>query len=244
MSDVLKFAKGNAKLGKNIYTFSLLSGITCPGALQCKSWVDSTSRKIVDGAETVFRCFSASQEATYPNVYASRRHNFELVRKCLADNTLVDLIKRSIPLNANMVRIHVAGDFFSQNYFDAWIAVANAMPNVVFYAYTKSISFWINRLQQIPSNFRLTASYGGRHDDLIETHKLRSAKVVYSVAEANGLPIDHDDSHAYASGNQSFALLLHGIQPKGSGASKALSVLRKEGIGGYGKQKEKRVLVA
>ena len=57
--------------------------------------------------------------------------------------------------------------------------------------------------------------------------------VVFSEEEAEqkGLEIDHDDAHAL--GKKSFALLLHGTQPKGSEASKALQVLRKAGKGGY-----------
>ena len=57
---------------------------------------------------------------------------------------------------------------------------------------------------------------------------------MFSEQEAidKGLEIDHDDSHA-AFGKESFALLLHGTQPKGSAASQALSLLRKQGKRGY-----------
>lgn len=235
--DVLTFGKGNAKLGKNIVTFSLLSGVTCPGAKLCRSWV--SNGRIVDGPDTVFRCFSAMSEATYPVAYTSRKRNLDVVRKHLANGTLVDLIDSQLSPKVNMVRIHVAGDFFNQAYFDAWMEVARRRPGVIFYAYTKSINFWVKRINDIPDNFRLTASYGGRHDDLIGKHKLKSAVVVYSVEEAvaKGLNIDHDDSYAYSADNTSFALLLHGVQPAGTVASKALSKLRKQGVGGYGKNK-------
>jgi hypothetical protein len=243
MSDTLSFQKGNAKLGKHIYTFSIVSGTTCPGAKDCLSKVNRDTGKLTDGPATLFRCFSATQEAIYPAVRNSRWQNFDTIVRHIRNNTLVDLIVANVPKGATMVRVHVAGDFFSQAYFDAWIEVANRMPGVIFYAYTKSLTFWIKRLGSIPANFRLTASYGGRHDDLIEKFNLRSAKVIYKVEDANGLPIDHDDSHAYGEGG-SFALLLHGVQPKGSVASKALSALRKQGIGGYGKQKQTRLQVA
>ena len=59
--------------------------------------------------------------------------------------------------------------------------------------------------------------------------------------QAGDLVIDHDDTSAYLQ-DKSFALLLHGTQPKGSNAAKALSLLRKQGIGGYGKQKKTREL--
>ena len=69
-------------------------------------------------------------------------------------------------------------------------------------------------------------------DELIEQHKLREAVVVYSeaVAAEKGLEIDNDDSHAAdpARRNQSFALLIHGVQPKGSEAAAALKILKRK----------------
>jgi hypothetical protein len=88
----------------------------------------------------------------------------------------------------------------------------------------------------ILDNFVLTASYGGRDDHLIDdpTFNFRSAKVVFSEAEAEelGLEIDHDDSHAARPSmrDQDFALLIHGTQPKGSEASEALKVLKRDKV--------------
>jgi hypothetical protein len=86
-------------------------------------------------------------------------------------------------------------------------------------------------------NFVPTASLGGRDDLLIDTHGLRSARVVFSEAEAEslGLELDHDDSHAMRHGPD-FALLIHGPQPAGSEASQAISNLRKQGEFGYGEK--------
>jgi len=55
--------------------------------------------------------------------------------------------------------------------------------------------------------------------------------VVFSEEEAAklGLEIDHDDSHAYK-GDKSFALLLHGTQPKGTMAAKAKNKLVTAGV--------------
>lgn len=242
---MLSFQKGNAKLDKKVYTFSLPSGYTCPFALDCLSKSDRVTGKIRDGKETVFRCFSASQEALYKNVRESRWRNFDALRAIAHSHdtgnhsavAMAAEIMDGLPKKANIVRIHVAGDFFSQDYFDAWALVAKYNPNTLFYAYTKSLDYWVNRLGTIPKNFVLTASWGGRHDYLIETYGLRHARVVYSEAEASnmGLEIDHDDSHAMADG-PAFALLIHGVQPKGSKASVALSTLKKAGKHGYNKK--------
>src|SRR5262249_8135618 len=98
-----------------------------------------------------------------------------------------------------------------------------------------SLPYWVKRLDVIPDNLILTASYGGTHDHLIDAHNLRSARVVFSVQEAAalGLEIDHDDSHAMTAG-PSFALLIHGSQPRGTNASPAVAVLRAAGEFGYG----------
>jgi hypothetical protein len=53
-------------------------------------------------------------------------------------------------------------------------------------------------------------------------------------AEELGLEIDHDDSHCF--GDKSFALLVHGTQPKGSIAGAAIRERRRQGKhAGYSK---------
>jgi hypothetical protein len=76
---------------------------------------------------------------------------------------------------------------------------------------------------------------------MIDEFNLRSAKVVFSEAEAYqlGLDIDHDDSHAAKPTlrDDSFALLIHGTQPAGSQASTALKELK--GKGSYSRKRIK-----
>ena len=71
----LKFGNPNAKLKQltkklklKLSTFSLPSGHTCPGALDCLSKADRDTGKITDGKHTEFRCFQASAEAVYPSL--------------------------------------------------------------------------------------------------------------------------------------------------------------------------------
>jgi hypothetical protein len=236
---MLKFNKGNAKLGNDIFTFSLPAGYACPGAKDCLSRAGRHGSGIQDGLDTKFRCFAASDEVQYKNVREQRWFNFELLKGKTTEQ-MTQLIEASLPKKANLIRVHVSGDFFNQQYFDAWMEVARKNPLRTFYAYTKSVHMWVLRLGDIPKNFALNASRGGIHDWLIDTHKLKSAEVVFSHEEAKikGLEIDHDDSHAYKSG-KSFGLLIHGVQPAGSYASKALSALRKLGWTGYNKKNKK-----
>jgi len=85
----------------------------------------------------------------------------------------------------------------------------------------------------------LTASAGGNLDSLLTRYAhifKRIAYVVYEKDEAavRNLSIDCDDSHCF--GDKPFALLVHGVQRKGSDASKALSKRKSQGTWtGYSK---------
>jgi len=230
----LSFGLGNAKLSKSIATFSLPAGHSCPFARECLSKANRLTGKIIDGQHCRFRCFAASQEALFPSVRRARWHNFDLLRSNPTVEKMAGLIQKSLPWGLTMVRTHVSGDYYNENYFLAWLNVAYNNPLMTFYGYTKATPFLAKYKSFLPSNFRFTASKGGTCDKLISKHRLKFAEVVFSIAEAKkkGLEIDHDDSHAFGDSG-SFALLLHGSQPAGSEAGRAMSALRKEGINGY-----------
>jgi hypothetical protein len=243
METLLKFGEPNAKLKKmlkklslKLKTFTLPAGHTCPGAMDCLSRADRETGKIKDGPNTLFRCFAASAEAVYPSLRKMVWHNFELIKATLKNgvDACADLICESLPKKFDVLRVHIGGDYFSKQYLQAWIEVAKRNPDKVFYSYSKSLHFF--KQFALPENLVLTASRGGKYDDMIDLHGWKEALVVYSEQEAidKGLEIDHDDTHA-AFGKENFALLIHGTQPKGSVASVALSKLRKRGKGGYSK---------
>lgn len=223
--ELLSFGKGNAKLGKKVFTFSLPAGWTCPNALDCLSKANEETGKITDGKLMKFRCFAASAEAVYPAVRKSRWKNFRLLKE--AEN-MAKLIQASLPKKSEIIRIHVSGDFFNKDYFLAWLHVAKNNPSIKFYFYTKMVRYVWEYKKSFPDNFIYTVSRGGKEDNLIVG--LRESIVVFSEKEASDkkLEIDHDDSHAMTQG-QSFALLIHGIQPAGSEASKAKIALRGKG---------------
>ena len=195
MNEFLKMSKGNKKL-KNTLIFDLPAGRTCPMANDCKSYVvmnENGKTSIKDGENNIFRCYAASQENQYPNVYKSRKYNHELILKSLMnDNGIksntIDLVNKSIEKhitkNIDKVRIHSSGDFFNGEYLRTWFAVARLNPQLRFYFYSKSLHLFGTNVS-IPDNFFLTASMGGKRDDLI--HKgffKRWAIVVNSEAEA------------------------------------------------------------
>ncbi len=234
MTQLLKFSPGNAKL-KGIPSISLLAGWSCPQANLCKARVNLTTRKLEDGPQQVYRCFSASQEVLFKEVFNQRKHNFDLLRSLKTADEMAALIQASLPNpKKKIIRLHVSGDMFNEQYFVAWIKIAENNPSLLFYTYTKSLAIWVKYKEFVPSNLKITASKGGRQDHLIEEHNLKYVQVVGTPEEAEqlGLALDKDDSNAYMHDN-SFALLIHGTQKAGSDMSKAKSALRKRGITGY-----------
>ncbi len=243
----LTFGLTNAKLAEQgIATFSLPAGETCPGACECLARFDRVKKRIIDGPKTKHRCYAATLEAARKSLRDSVDRNLAALRRAKTAANMAQLLDMSLPARHwHTVRVHSDGDFFNATYFRAWLAVARANPDRNFYAYTKSLPSWIKWRAEIPPNFLLTASEGGKFDHLITEHNLRSAVVVLhpKVAELMGLEIDHHDLLPRDSSVQRFALLIHGQQPKGSEAAAALLVLKKEKIPyAYGKKSPKHEL--
>ena len=237
MNELLKMSKGNKKL-KNTLIFDLPAGKTCPMANECKSYVVMNAKgktELKDGENNIFRCYAASQENQYPNVYKARKYNLDLIKDSLISDAFknnkintINLINQSIEkhINKNIdkVRIHSSGDFFNGEYLRVWLEVARLNPQLKFYCYSKSLHLFGSNVS-IPENFFLTASMGGKMDRLILAgypQFKRYAIVVNSEDEAIkkgiehiGKPykIDKDDSSCFKP--DPFALLIHGTQKKG-----------------------------
>jgi hypothetical protein len=179
-----------------VYEWNLPTGSTCPFALECKVTVDRFTGKF-DVNKGQYRCYAASAER-FPSVRNHRWKNFELVRNGGIPK---------IPTDCRAIRIHMSGDFFNQRYFDMWVQLAKDNPEIEMWAYTKSLKYWINRINEIPNNLILTASYGGKNDLLIEEFNLKNVKVYENPSLVpSDRPIDNNDDWARKP-NINFALL-------------------------------------
>ena len=109
---------GNTKVGA-LPTFSLPSGITCPGA---SAWC----RK---------HCYGQRFERLRPNCRFAYARNLQL---SFAPADLADQLTKIIPPETPCLRLHVTGDFYSAEYISAWHSVCVAHPTILFWAYTRS----------------------------------------------------------------------------------------------------------
>ena len=186
--------------------------------------------KVTKGKNAEFDCFAANQEMQYDAVRANRWHNFDLLIQAGKDGgaaAQADLIVKSLNYffdtegKKHEVRIHESGDFYNGEYLEAWMQVATRMPDIKFYAYTKSVPYvqaMEEKLKNIP-NLSITLSRGGKKDADIDKLDVKESKVFNTPEEVlkAGLIVDLDDELAKEKGGKekNFALLVHGTQGAG-----------------------------
>lgn len=192
--------KMRASSGAPIYNFGIpaykaKSGrLTCPNASHC-----------------VKGCYARQGAYVWSNVRQAFERRLHVTRDPLFTTVLIHEIKKR---KITRVRIHDSGDFYSPQYLKKWISIANALPNVQFYAYTKMIS--LVKSAQLPDNFTIIFSYGGKEDHLIDPINDRHSKVFSSNAElqAQGyVDASHDDTLSCGE-NKRIGLVYHGAKSK------------------------------
>lgn len=139
----IHISHSNKKMN-DIPSFSLPSGETC-SKTACKTCY-------VQG------CYARKIEKLRPNVHRTYEENLDAAKNHLGYleeylNTYFDS-----PNAPRIFRIHVAGDFFSEQYYLMWTRVAAKHPETKFLAFTKQYSIILPHLGSIPENFSLVWS--------------------------------------------------------------------------------------
>lgn len=140
---MITISKSNTKVG-NILSFSIPPVETCPGRTE---WCER-------------KCY-AKRFKRYKNVTISYNNNLEATKSPTFVTDMVAKLTKATK-KCKVVRIHVAGDFYSVDYIKAWISIVVALPEITFYTYTRSwrveeLAPWIEVLHALP-NVTLFAS--------------------------------------------------------------------------------------
>ena len=102
-------------------------------------------------------CYARKAEKNYPDCLPCRHNNLDASKeKAFISNMIAliqDIINRPSYRNCKHIvyRIHESGDFYSQEYFNKWLKIAEHFQDnkkLVFVAYTKSVNF----VHDIPAN--------------------------------------------------------------------------------------------
>jgi len=152
-------------------------------------------------------CYAQKGNYRYPSVIKGLNNRYELSKT--AD--FVPKMNATIILERpTHVRIHDSGDFYSPTYLQKWVQIAKDNTNVIFYAYTKSIKFFVNGLL-LPKNMKIIFSEGSKTDNLINVNKHRHARIFKSKELLNAAGyIDASDNDLKAiTSNKRVGLVYH-----------------------------------
>lgn len=97
---------------------------------------------------------------------------------------------------AACIRIHDAGDFFSEEYLLAWLAIASLTPDVLFYCYTKEVALFKRVVEPAaPENFLWCYSMGGKQDHLVDKDRDYHADVFHDAEAVEAAGYFSQDDH-------------------------------------------------
>ena len=169
---MLGFSKGNSKMNvlaghlnlkkTEVLSFDLPAGWTCAKAGICKGFAHKVTGILTQVGRV--KCYAVKQENYLPTVRAFRWNNFNQLIACGKDTEkIVELILSSIPKTAKIIRVHSSGDYYSKEYFMAWVRVAYLRPDITFFGYSKHLDYVT--FENKPSNFKLVYSFGSLDDN-------------------------------------------------------------------------------
>lgn len=136
--DIELFSFGNHKLARKIAIFNLMAGQKeiCIGMTRLCAKV----------------CYAKKPQQYSKQAIAKRDKNFAATLK---PGFVSQAVAEITAAQVKHVRVHEAGDFYSQKYLKKWFKIAETLPHVKFLAYTKS--FQLN-FSACPDNFTLYLS--------------------------------------------------------------------------------------
>lgn len=136
---------------------------TCPFAGGCQKYCYAQKGN--------YTRFPIVQELMEKKYLLSKQNNFV--------NLMNEEITKKKPTH---VRIHDSGDFYSPLYLQKWIDITTDNKNIIFYAYTKSIKFFVEGFT-VPTNLKIIFSEGSKTDNLINVNKHRHARIFKTSEE-------------------------------------------------------------
>jgi len=192
-----KMKKTSKENNAKIFNFSIpayktKSGkITCPFADSCVKY-----------------CYAQKGNYTrFPKIAELMEQKYKISK---TDNFITLMNEEIIKKKATHIRIHDSGDFYSIAYLQKWLTIANDNKEVIFYAYTKSIKFFVNGLL-LPKNLKIIFSEGSKTDNLINVNKHRHARIFKSKELLNAagyIDASNNDLKAITS-NKRVGLVYH-----------------------------------
>ena len=229
---MLKISDGNSKLRKtsgkvkaHLAEHGSLAGFTPrPKAYRVVSFnlpaggyeVDNKSYITCPGADACLAlCYARQGTFLFKGSKRVRIDNHQLLLTTYATQGLQGVIDKldesvkSVTKTVAVIRLHDSGDFFKKWYVEAWVEVIKRHPNILFYAYTKSFPMF--KGIDLPSNFRVTYSFGGKWDKKIDGPNSRIFPTLDDRIKAGYVDGNDSDMPAIL-GEHDIGLVYHGVK--------------------------------
>ena len=184
-----KLKKTSNLNGLRVFNFGIPAQDTCLWAGDCKKF-----------------CYASKGAYIWSNVKPAFQRRLDATKQNDFPEVMIEEI---ITKEANVIRIHDSGDFYSREYLHKWFKVMESLPHVQFYAYSKSLPL-LNGIK-LPVNFTLIKSEGGKRDDLINANTDRHARIFKSEAEliASGYANASENDLIAIGNNPKIGLIAH-----------------------------------
>ena len=229
---MLKISDGNSKLRKtsgkvkaHLAEHGSLAGFTPrPKAYRVVSFnlpaggyeVDNKSYITCPGADACLAlCYARQGTFLFKGSKRVRIDNHQLLLTTHVTHGLqgvIDILDeavKSVARTVAVIRLHDSGDFFKKWYVEAWVEVIKRHPNILFYAYTKSFPMF--KGIDLPSNFRVTYSFGGKWDKKIDGPNSRIFPTLDDRIKAGYVDGNDSDMPAIL-GEHNIGLVYHGVK--------------------------------
>ena len=229
---MLKISDGNSKLRKtsgkvkaHLAEHGSLAGFTPrPKAYRVVSFnlpaggyeVDNKSYITCPGADACLAlCYARQGTFLFKGSKRVRIDNHQLLLTTHVTHGLqgvIDILDeavKSVSKTVAVIRLHDSGDFFKKWYVQAWVEVIKRHPNLLFYAYTKSFPMF--KGIDLPSNFRVTYSFGGKWDKKIDGPNSRIFPTLDDRIKAGYVDGNDSDMPAIL-GEHNIGLVYHGVK--------------------------------
>lgn len=162
-----KLKSTSKEMGLRVFNFGIpayktASGkVTCPFADKCVKY-----------------CYAQKGAYNWGNVKPAFERRYEISKQ---DDFVEIMVSEILKKKVDYLRIHDSGDYYSNEYIYKWFAIANALPHVRFYSYTKSIPLFLDK--KIPENLDIIFSEGSKKDELIDVRIHRHSRIFSDKSE-------------------------------------------------------------
>jgi hypothetical protein len=162
-----KLKRTSEFLGVRVFNFGIpayksSSGkITCPMADECISF-----------------CYAKKGAYTWSNVKPAFEKRYELSK---TDKFIKKLNAEIVLKEPEYIRVHDSGDYYSKNYLNKWIEIANNNPDVKFYSYTNCVEML--KCANLPINYDIIFSNSGKQKYLVNKTRDRHSFIFKTKKE-------------------------------------------------------------